>query len=220
MAKEVPTIKASTRDRVGSRYAKRLRAAGRLPAVIYGHGSEPLAVHVDSHSTMGALNRGLHVLNVEVEGKGAETCLVRDLQFGFLGDDVVHMDLARVNLDEIVEVMVSLEFYGAPEAAKKSGTVVVHEMGDVQVRCKVRDIPDHVRVDLTTMTADTFTAGDLKLGAGVSLAADPHAVIVRIQVVKEEAVGEAAVPAAGAAAPAPAAGAAGEKKEEKKEEKK
>jgi large subunit ribosomal protein L25 len=214
MAKEVPTIQAAPRDRTGSRYSKRLRAAGRLPAVIYGHGSDPLSVHVDEKITITALKKGLHVMNLEIEGKGTETCLVKDLQFGFMGDDVIHMDLARVNLDEIVTVTVSLEFFGAPEAAKKSGTVVVHELADIQVRCKVRDIPEHVRVDMTTMTGETFTAGDLKFASGVELATDPHAVIVRVQTVKEEAAGEAAAPGA-AAAPAAAAPAA-EKKEEKK----
>ena len=214
MAKEVPTIQAAPRDRTGSRYSKRLRAAGRLPAVIYGHGSDPLSVHVDEKITITALKKGLHVINLEIEGKGTETCLVKDLQFGFMGDDVIHMDLARVNLDEIVTVTVSLEFFGAPEAAKKSGTVVVHELADIQVRCKVRDIPEHVRVDMTTMTGETFTAGDLKFASGVELATDPHAVIVRVQTVKEEAAGEAAAPGA-AAAPAAAAPAA-EKKEEKK----
>ena len=225
MAKEVPTIQASTRDKIGSRYSKRLRAAGRLPAVIYGHGSEPLSVHVDEHTTIGALKKGLHVINLDIEGKGTETCLVKDLQFGYLGDNVIHMDLARVNLDEMVEVTVSFEFYGSPEAAKKSGVIVVHELSDIKLTCKVRDIPEHIRVDLTTMTGDTFTAADLKFPAGVALAGDPHAVIVRIQVVKEEAAAEAAAPAAAAAAPAagaaaPAAGAAaapaGEKKDAKK----
>jgi len=210
MAKEVPTIEATHRDRLGSRYSKRLRAAGRLPAVIYGHGSEPLSVHVDEKITLSALKRGLHVMNLTIGGK-SETCLVKDLQFGYLGDNVIHMDLARVNLDEIVTVTVSLEFFGAPEAAKKSGTVVVHELADIQVRCKVRDIPEHVRVDMTTMTGETFTAGDLKFAAGNELATDPHAVIVRVQTVKEEAAGEAATPGAAAAAPA-----AAEKKEEKK----
>ena len=213
MAKEVPTIQAAPRDRTGSRYSKRLRAAGRLPAVIYGHGSDPLSVHVDEKITITALKKGLHVINLEIDGKGTETCLVKDLQFGFMGDDVIHMDLARVNLDEVVTVVVSLEFFGAPEAAKKSGTVVVHELADIQVRCKVRDIPEHVRVDMTTMTGETFTAGDLKFAAGTELATDPHAVIVRVQTVKEEAAGEAAAPAAGAAA---AAAPAAEKKEEKK----
>jgi large subunit ribosomal protein L25 len=218
MAKEVPTIQAATRDRIGSRYSKRLRAAGRLPAVIYGSGSDPLSIHVDEKLTIGALKRGLHVINLEIEGKGTETCLVKDLQFGFMGDDVIHMDLARVNLDQVVEVTVSLEFYGAPEAAKKSGTVVVNELADIKISCKVRDIPEHIRVDLTTMTGETFTCGDLKLPAGVALATDSHAVIVRVQTVKEEAAAEAAAPAAAAAA-APAAAAAAApaaKKEEKK----
>ena len=217
MAKEVPTIQAATRDRIGSRYSKRLRAAGRLPAVIYGSGSEPLSIHVDEKITIGALKRGLHVINLEIEGKGAETCLVKDLQFGFMGDDVIHMDLARVNLDEVVTVTVSFEFYGAPDAAKRSGVVIVNELNDIQVSCKVRDIPEHIRIDLTTMHEDTFTAGQLKLPANVTLAGDPHAVIVRVQIVKEEAAAEAAAPGAAAAAPAAAAAApAAEKKDAKK----
>ena len=207
MSKEVPTIQAARRDRLGSRYSKRLRASGRLPAVIYGHGSDPLAVHVDEKITITALKKGLHVMNLEIEGSGTETCLVKDLQFGFMGDDVIHMDLARVNLEEVVTVTVSLEFFGAPDAAKKSGVVVVHELNDILVRCKVRDIPEHVRADMTTMTGETFTAADLKLPAGVELAVDPHAVVARLQILKEEASAEAAAPAA-----APAA----EKKEEKK----
>jgi large subunit ribosomal protein L25 len=201
MSKEVPTIQASTRERVGSRYSKRLRSAGRLPAVIYGHGSEPLAIHVDEHTTLGALKKGLHVLNLEIEGKGTETCLVKDLQFGFLGDNVIHMDLARVNLEEEVEVTVSIEFFGEPAAAKKSGVVVVHELSDLSVRCKVRDIPDHVRVDLTTMSGETFTASDASFPAGVTLVGDPHAVIARLQILKGDdgAAAEGAAPAAAAA---------------------
>jgi len=209
MAKEVPTIEATTRDRLGSRFSKRLRKIGRLPAVVYGRGGAPVSITVDHKIAVAALKKGLHVFNVTIEGKTPETCLVKDLQFGFLGDDVIHMDLTRVNLDEIVTVAVSFEFYGAPEAAKRSGVVIVHELNDLQVSCKVRDIPEHIRIDLTTMHADTFTAGDLKLPANVSLAGDSHAVIVRVQVVKEEAAGEAATPAAGAgAAAAPAAAAA------------
>lgn len=210
MSKEVPTIQAARRDRLGSRYSKRLRASGRLPAVIYGHGTDPLAVHVDEKITISALKKGLHVMNLEIEGSGTETCLVKDLQFGFMGDDVIHMDLARVNLDEVVTVTVSLEFFGAPDAAKKSGVVVVHELSDIQVRCKVRDIPEHIRADMTTMTGETFTVSDLKLPSGVEHATDPHAVIARLQILKEEASAEAAAPAAAAAAPA------ADKKEEKK----
>jgi len=211
MSKEVPTIQAARRDRLGSRYSKRLRASGRLPAVIYGHGSDPLAVHVDEKITITALKKGLHVMNLEIEGSGTETCLVKDLQFGFMGDDVIHMDLARVNLEEVVTVTVTLEFFGAPDAAKKSGVVVVHELSDIAVRCKVRDIPEQVRADLNTMSGETFTVSALKLPAGVELAGDPHAVIARLQILKETASAEAAAPAA-----APAA----EKKEEKKDEKK
>ncbi len=221
MAKEVPTIEATTRDRLGSRFSKRLRKSGRLPAVVYGQGGDPISISMDHKITVAALSKGLHVINLALDGATSQTCLVKDLQFGFLGDNVIHMDLARVNLDEVVTVTVSFEFYGAPDAAKRSGVVIVHELNDIQLSCKVRDIPEHVRIDLTTMHADTYTAADLKLPTGVSLASDPHSVIVRVQVVKEEETGEAATPGAAApvaaaAAPAAAAAAAAKKPADKK----
>jgi len=96
MSHEVPVLEAQPRERLGTRYAKRLRTTGQLPAVIYGHGSQPTHVSVDEKSILAALRRGIHVFNVKL-GDTSETCLVKDLQFGWLGDNVVHIDLARVN---------------------------------------------------------------------------------------------------------------------------
>jgi large subunit ribosomal protein L25 len=121
------------------------------------------------------------------------------------------MDLARVNLDEVVEVSVSMEFVGSPDAAKKAGAIVVHVLNELQVSCKVRDIPEHIRVDLGTMAGETLSAGDIPLPAGTKLATSANSAVIRVQFAKEEATtAEAAAPAAEAAAPAAA------KKEEAK----
>ena len=116
MSNESPTIQAMQRDRVGTRYSRRLRQEGKLPAVIYGHGSDPMSIVVNSKETLALLHHGAHVLNIAVEGGDTETCLVKDLQFGYLGDDVIHVDFARVNLDETVQVLVRLELVGEVEA--------------------------------------------------------------------------------------------------------
>jgi len=184
---------------MGTKYAKRLRASGRLPAVIYGHGSQPTHVSLEEKPVISALKRGLHVFNLQVGGT-SETCLVKDLQFGWLGDNVVHVDFTRVNLDEEVTVSVSLHFVGTPEAARRVGAVLTHDITELQVRCKVRDIPESIRVDLTTMEGDLLTVAQLKLAAGLVSASNPHAALARIQTVLEEAVGEAAA-TTGAAEP-------------------
>ena len=102
MAQDTPTITAEPRERVGSRYSQRLRQNGRLPAVIYGHKTDPVAVSVGEEETLHHLHQGTIVMNVNIDGAGTETCLVKDLQFGFMGDDVIHVDFARVNLDQTV----------------------------------------------------------------------------------------------------------------------
>jgi large subunit ribosomal protein L25 len=201
MAHDTPTLDAQRRDRLGSRYAKRLRTAGRLPAVIYGHGSEPTSVSLDEKATIGALKHGSHVVNVRIDGGSTETCLVKDLQFGYLGDNVIHLDLTRVNLDEVVTVNVAMHFVGTPEEAKKAGNIVTHDFAQLEVRCKVRDIPEDIRIDLSmVMKGMILTIGEIKLPAGVTSVPPADTVICRIQTVLEEAAGEA-VAAEAAVAP-------------------
>jgi large subunit ribosomal protein L25 len=107
-----------------------------------------------------------------------------------------------VNLDEIVRVNVRIEFFGECAASKKPGAVLTHDMAELAINCKVRDIPESVRADLTAMQGEMLSASDLKLPAGVTLAIDPHAPVARVITIAEEAAGEAAAPAAGEAAPA------------------
>ena len=98
MKHKAPTIEAKAREKVGSVYARRLRKAGRLPAVIYGHKKAPVPITIDEDEILSHLRHGTHVLTVDVEGARPETCLVKDLQFGYLGDNVIHVDFARVDL--------------------------------------------------------------------------------------------------------------------------
>jgi large subunit ribosomal protein L25 len=200
MSKETPTLVATKRDRLGSRYAKRLRSAGQLPANLYGHGTEPVAIAVNERDVLYALKHGAHVINLKFEDGATDTVLVKDLQFGYLGDNVIHLDLARVNLDEQVTIKVHLTFVGTPEAAKRPGAIVVHDMPEIEVRCKVRDIPEEIKVDLSSM-GDVLTVGDLKLAANLEAASDPEAIVCRIQVMKEEEVAAEAATAEGKAEP-------------------
>lgn len=191
MSHETPTIQANRRDRLGSRYAQRLRRSGRLPAVIYGHKSDPLAVHMDEKETLRLVRHGIHVLKIQVDEGEIETCLVKDLQFGYLGDNVIHVDLARVDLDEEVHVSVHLRFVGTPEATRRPGTIVHYDITELPVTCRVREIPDEIKVDIAAMT-DSFLASSIVLPENVRTDLDPDAIVARIETVLEAAEGEAA----------------------------
>ena len=197
---ETPMIQVNKRDRTGSAYARRLRRQGRLPAVIYGHKRDPVHVSVDAKEILTHLRQGAHVLSLqEGEASKAETCLVKELQFGYLGDDVVHIDFARVNLDEEVEVHVHLNFVGQP-AAQKSGAILSHDITELEVICRVDAIPEEIKVDLTTMGEETvLTVADITLPPGVRAVVDPEAPVVHLYFLKKEeevAVGEEAEVAA------------------------
>ena len=197
MAKNVPVIEAEPRDRLGTRYSKRLRQAGRLPAVIYGHGTQPTSVSLDAKSIISAVKHGTHVIELRVGGS-SETGLVKELQYGWMGDDVIHVDLTRVNLEETVRVSVALTFFGQPEAAKRPGAVLTHDVQQLEVECKVRDIPEGIRIDMTQMQGDVMTVAQVKLPAGVTAVTDPHYAVARVVTIAEEAEGEAAATTAAA----------------------
>ena len=151
MAHDTPTIEAQPRERLGSTHARHLRAEGRLPAVIYGRQSEPLHISVDEKTVLTHLRHGIHVLKLQVGGREPETCLVKDLQHGYLGDNVIHVDFARVALDEEVEVHVQLSFVGVPPVAQRAGAMLHHDLTGLAVMCLVNEIPDEIKVDLSTI---------------------------------------------------------------------
>ena len=183
MSHETPTLAAERRQRHGSRYSQRLRKAGRLPGVVYGHGADPVSISVDEKSTLKHLHAGNHVFNIEIDGEASETCLIKDLQFGYLGDNVIHVDFARVNLDEKVKVNMTLDFHGIPSGAKKAGMIVVHDLAELEIECAVRDLPESLRIDLDSFD-DTVHVSDLELPQGVVSITPGDTLVLHVQAPK------------------------------------
>ena len=190
-SQETPTLTATPRERTGTRYARRLRKAGRLPAVIYGHKRDNVPVSVDEKEALAILERGAHIVTVTVEGGASDTCLVKDLQFGYLGDNVMHIDFTRVDLEEEVTVMVHLHFEGEPATARETGAVLTHDLADLEVICKAGEIPEEIKVDLANME-NIMLVGEIQLPPGVRTDLNPRAPVAHITFVHEEAVAEEA----------------------------
>lgn len=198
--KKTVNLQAKTRDRLGSRYSSRLRGAGGLPAVLYGHGEAPLAITLDAKEASRHINGGGRVFNLSINGAD-QIALLKDLQFDYLGDTIIHADFARVDLNEQVEVKVHVKLTGEAAGLKHAGAVLLHPASELTIRCKVTEIPEELEVDISALEVDqSIHVREIKAPAGVVILTDAEAVVATIHMKKEEVVAEAAA-AEGAAEP-------------------
>jgi large subunit ribosomal protein L25 len=175
-------LKAEIREQTGSKHAAKLRGQGRIPAIVYGHKREPVAISLDAHNLVEELHHGHRVLDVQI-GKKKEKMIVKDLQYDYLGRDVVHADLMRVDVTETVKVMVPIELKGTAKGTHEGGIIEEHA-DHVEVECKVTDIPESVIVSVKEVDlGDTLHAGDIKLPSGVNLVSDPSMLLVTCSLV-------------------------------------
>jgi large subunit ribosomal protein L25 len=196
------TLKAQRRERLGSRYAKRDRAAGRLPAVLYGHGQPPVSIALEAKEALKFFHQGEKVFTIELSGEGkGQTVILKDLQFDYLGTNVVHVDLARVDLDEEITANVHVNLIGEAIGLKKAGAILTHPITQIAIKCTVRTLPDHIDVDISGLDMNQeIKARDVKLTGSFKLASDPDAILAAISEVKEEVVVAEAAAVEGAAA--------------------
>lgn len=195
MAESLTVEKRATR---GKHHAKRLRIAGSIPAILYGHGEEPVSLSVPHEAFLAAVRHGSRL--VELKGAVNESALIRELQWDTYGTDVLHIDFARVSADEKVQVTVQVELRGQAAGARAGG-VIEHLVHSVEVECLATAIPDKLLVKINNLEIHgTILVGQIELPPGVTLLSDKDDIAVQCvePIVEEEAteaaVGEAAEP--------------------------
>lgn len=175
----ISTVHAERREIVGSSSARKLRAAGRVPAVMYGHGEGTVHLSLDSAQTLALLQAHAHMMDLELEGK-TQSCLIQDADFDIHAERVLHVDLLRVSADEAVEVEVEVKLVG-PAKGEKTGGSVELSLHTLEVRCVPASIPDRLELNIEDMEmGDVKHAKDVPLPAGVELVTDPEAGVVTI----------------------------------------
>ena len=192
----------------GSRAAGRLRAAGKIPGVLYGHGTSPTPVSVEgralrtAHTTDAALNA---LLELERDGTKHLT-MARELQRDPVRHSVVHVDFVIVRRDEVISADVTITLVGEAVQVHREDGVVDQSMFTISVRTTPGRIPPTIEVDISELAiGDTIRVGDLKLPQGVSTEIDPEEAVVigqPPQVTAADLVTEAEAEAAEAAAEA------------------
>ncbi|MDB4970335.1 MAG: rplY [Myxococcales bacterium] len=226
---EVGKLNVEYRNDTGKSAVRRLRNSGKIPAIVYGPGKEPMALTVDPTALVKSLDpvkKTNTVLTLTVEGAPADgdgslTVMLRDFQKDALRGQLTHADFVRVDLTKPVHATVPIVLVGKAEGVKLGG--IMHQVIRVlPISCTPDKIPTKLEVDVTALGMnEAIHVSDLKLGEGVKPLADGGSTICAVTAPKVEkevapvAAAEGAVPAEGAAAPAegaaaaPAAGAKG-----------
>ena len=182
---ETATLKASRRDKIGTKHTRRLREKGLLPAIIYGHGEDPESVSLPAHDVAVELHHGARVLKLALNRKTGQF-LIKDVQYDYLGTTPIHLDLMRVDLDETVTVRVGIELKGTPKGVSEGG-VLDQPLADIEVECLVTNIPETLTPMVTHLgVGESLLVRDLDLGVGVKALADPEERVASVTVLAEE----------------------------------
>ena len=169
---------AEARNEFGKGAARRIRRAGRIPAVIYGHGGDPVHVSLEGHATMLALKHANALLEIEsTDGSKNVLAIARDVQIEPVRRDIEHLDLIIVKRGEKIEVDVPINVVG--EAAP--GTMVSQEESTIAVKADATKLPELIEVSIEGRPAgEHVLAGQVELPAGVELIADEEQLIVNV----------------------------------------
>jgi large subunit ribosomal protein L25 len=194
-------LQAEVGRRAGSSDARRLRADGKIPAVVYGHGMDPISVSVDRRELRQALSgaAGMNtILDLTVDGT-VYPSLIKDIQRHPVKRSVQHIDFIQVNLNEEIVVSIPIHLEGEAKDVSANGGLVDLSMQELQVRTTPRNIPDSVIIDVSEMTMDTvIRVEDIPLPSGVLAEADADTPVVTVLTMRtpvldaEEAAAEAA----------------------------
>src|SRR5580658_5684319 len=202
MRKDI-TIVAEPRSSRGKNEARRLRVSGQTPGVLYGAGGESVPVAVSPKE----VNKILHsktgyntIFNLSVTGGETVPVMVVDWQHDPVKENLLHVDLKRIDLTLRLRVKVPVHTSGEPKGVKLQGGL--HELitREIEIECLPDDIPEHFTIDVSElMIGQAIRAGEVKLGDGVKLVSNPDSVISHVVALKAEpepAAVEGAAPAA------------------------
>ncbi|MBU6366382.1 MAG: 50S ribosomal protein L25/general stress protein Ctc [Gemmatimonadetes bacterium] len=174
------SLSASVRTDTGKGAARKLRAAGSIPAVIYGHGREPQALTTNARETERLLQRiatSSTVIELNVDGTVSRT-LIREIQRHPVKRHVMHLDFQELVAGEKVSVKVPIVYIGIPEGVRLEGGILDQVMHELHLQCDPGNIPEHIDVDVSHVKlGKPLHVSDLTLPAGVTVMDEPGATV-------------------------------------------
>lgn len=178
MAESVVLV-AKPREGRGSQAAKRLRKQGLVPGILYGHKEANVALSLSGEELHKAVRHGVRVVDLQADGK-EEKALIKDIQWDYLGKEILHVDFARVSLDERIVVTVPVELRGTAPGVNAGG-VLDQPIHTLSVECLAIRIPESIRVPIGELQlGGSIYVRDLVLPEGVKVMDDPDAIVVHV----------------------------------------
>jgi len=191
------TVEADPREDFGKNAARRMRRAGRIPAVIYGGGGPAIPVAVDPKKIDAILrSESGHnaIFSLEIHGKAPARVMIRDWQTEPIRGDLLHVDMVRIARDEKLKVKVPIHITGEAKGVKVQGGIFEFILREVELECLPDDIPEHFTLDVTELTIGrNLRVSDLPVGPKVKVLTEPTRVVAHVVTLRAE---EEAKPAA------------------------
>lgn len=196
-------LSASTRAETGKGVARKLRHAGRIPGVVYGHAREPQALSLDARELdrlLGRINAETTVIDLAIDGTNALT-LIREIQRHPLSRGVLHVDFQELVAGEKVIVKIPIVLVGTSLGVRLSGGIQTQVLQELECRVDPANIPSRIEVDVTEVTiGHSLHVSDIRVPDGVEVMDDESGTVMIVSAPKEEAAATPAVEAAGAPA--------------------
>lgn len=186
------TLNLKERTEIGGGKVKRFRKLGYVPGVLYGKSIGNKVIGIKQAEFRNALKKyGRNaVFNAKINGEEIPV-LIKDIQEDIIKNDLLHVDLHQIRLDQAIEVTVPIKLIGR-ELVESTGKIVVQMINEVDIECLPQDTPAYIEADITNMNiGDKLTAGELKLPGGIKLLSDPEEIVVSVvEPIKAEATSE------------------------------
>lgn len=176
------SLAVTPRSTFGKNANRRTRAAGRIPAVVYGQDREAESVELDTHAfSVALLHLAGHTALFSINGDEENIALLREIQRNPVTDMILHVDLLAIPRGVPVTVAVALEVVGECQAVKNGEASVATSLDKIEISVRPRDLPEFIEIDITGMEIhDKIHARDIKLPAG-EIVTDPDALVLNIK---------------------------------------
>jgi large subunit ribosomal protein L25 len=182
-------VKAEKRDSRGKNIARRLRADGKIPVVVYGGGGESVAASAALADLARVLrtDAGVNsVFSLDIAGEGVNDVIFQDRQIDPIKGRLIHADLRRFAKGEKIEMTVPIHLTGHAEGLREEGAILAQPLREIKVLCEPANTPESIDIDVSSLLAgESIHVFDLKVGEGIEVHEDPNTVVATVTIVKE-----------------------------------
>lgn len=185
------SLKAAVREKASGKALAKARKDGRIPAVMYGHGTEPQTLWVDflAFSKLYAKAGESSILSLAIEDGKAVNVIINDVQLDTLSNRFSHADFFQVRMDEKLETHVPFEFVGEAPAVRENGGILVKPLEELHISCLPKDLPHAIAVDISVLATfdDQIQVKDLKIPAGVEVLIEEGSMVAFVEAPRTDA---------------------------------